>query len=179
MNTLQLKHILSSDPFIKSSFGGVYACDQLSSITVNSYPKSFVINTDPSNLPGTHWLALYFTDEMNGEFFDSYGHVPDEYNKHVINFIDRNAIQCEHNKKELQSDFSSVCGQYCIYYLFNRCRNIPMYSIVNKFSLDKLRNDQFVYDFVKYQYRKAHPSVKQEINFVLTQIGRQLRSNKK
>ena len=179
MNTLQLKQILSSDSFIKKSFGGVYACDQLSTLTVDSYPKSIVVNTDPTNLPGTHWVAIYFTDEMKGEFFDSYGRRPDDYNRHFLNFMDRNSLEWESNEKELQSAFSAVCGQYCIYYLFHRCRDIPMSSIVNKFSGDKLRNDQIVYDFVKSSYRKAHPSVKQEMSFVLSQISRELYSNKK
>ena len=179
MNSLQLQQILSNDPFIKKSFDGVYACDELSSITVNSYPKSYIVNTDPKDLPGAHWIAIYFTDELNAEFFDSYGLHPSNYNNQFIRFIERNSVHWIHNKKQLQSLFSTVCGQYCVYYLYNRCRMIPMYSIVNRFELDKLRNDQLVYHFVKHRYRKAHPSVKQESNFALYQISRVFNSNKK
>ena len=46
------------DPFTKGSFAGVYACDQLSSIEINKYLKSFVVNTDPMEPPGTHWTAI-------------------------------------------------------------------------------------------------------------------------
>ena len=131
MNTLQLKHVLSNDPFIKNSFGGVYACDQLEEVTVEKYPQSFVVNTDPKHLPGTHWIAIYFTEDLKAEFFDSYGLHPTKYNEQFLTFIERNSVDWLHNEKHLQSPFSSVCGQYCIYFLHNRCRNITMTSIVN------------------------------------------------
>ena len=54
MNALQLAQVLTKDPFTKESFAGVYACDQLSFIETNKYPKSCVVNTDPMELPGTH-----------------------------------------------------------------------------------------------------------------------------
>ena len=54
MNTFQLAQILTKDPFTKESFAGVYACDELTSIKINKYPKSFVVSTDPIELSGTH-----------------------------------------------------------------------------------------------------------------------------
>ena len=71
MNTFQFTQVLTKDPFTKGSFAGVCACDQLTSIEINKYPKSFVVNTDPMELPGTHWIAIYFKEQMKGEFFDS------------------------------------------------------------------------------------------------------------
>ena len=50
MNTFQLAQILRENPFTKGSFAGLYACDQLSSIEISKYPKSFVVNTDPLEL---------------------------------------------------------------------------------------------------------------------------------
>ena len=73
MNTFQIAQVLTKDPFTKGSFSGVHACDELASIEINKYPKSFVVNTDPVELPGTHWIAIYFNEQMKVEFFDSYG----------------------------------------------------------------------------------------------------------
>ena len=66
MNTFQLAQVLTKDPFTKESFAGVYACNQLSSIQINEYPKSFVVNTDPMELPGTYWIAIYFNEQILG-----------------------------------------------------------------------------------------------------------------
>ena len=121
MNTFQLAQVFTKDPFTKGSFAGVYACDQLSSIEINKYPKSFVVSTDPIELPGTHWIAIYFNEQMKRGFFDSYGKHPIHYNKHFLNFMNRNAVEREHNKIQLQSASSTVCGQHCIYFLYHRC----------------------------------------------------------
>ena len=116
MNTFQLAQVLTKDPVTKESFAGVYACNQLSSIEINEYPIPFVVNTDPMDLPGTHWIAIYFNEQMKGEFFDSYGKHPIHYNKYFVDFMNKNGVQWEHNKTQLQSAFSSVCGQHCIYF---------------------------------------------------------------
>ena len=76
LNTLQLAQVLTKDPSTKGSFAGVHACDQLSSIEISKYPKSLVSNTDPMELPGAHWMAIYFDEQMKGGFFDSYGQHP-------------------------------------------------------------------------------------------------------
>ena len=92
MNTFRLAQVLTKDPFTKGSLAGVYVCDQL------SYPNSFVVNTDPMELPGTHWIAIYFNEQIKGEFFGSFGKHPIHYNKHFLDFMNRNAVEWEHNK---------------------------------------------------------------------------------
>ena len=90
MNTFQLAQVLTKDPFTEGSFS---VCDELPSIEINEYPKSFVVNTDPMELPGTHWIAIYFNEQKNGEFFDSYGKHLIHYNKHFLDFMNRNAVE--------------------------------------------------------------------------------------
>ena len=85
MDTFQLAQFLTKDPFTKRSFSGVYACEELTSFEINEYPKSFVVNTNPMELPGTHWIVTYFNEQMKGEFFDSYGKHPIHYNEHSLN----------------------------------------------------------------------------------------------
>ena len=111
---------------------------------------------------------------MKGEFFDSYREHPIHYNKYFLDFMNRNAVECEHNKIQLQSAFSTVCRRYCIYFFYRRCGKRPMSTIVNSFVNDKLRNDQLVYDFVRRKYRQIHPSLKQDINFIVKQMNRAL-----
>ena len=87
LNTFQLAQVLTKDPFTEGSFAGVYACNQLSSIEINKYPKSFVVNPDAMELPGTHWMAIYFNEQMKGEFFDSYGKHTIHYHKYFSDFL--------------------------------------------------------------------------------------------
>ena len=109
MNTFQLAQVLTKDPFTEGSFSGVNACDDLTFIEINEYSKSFVVTTDPMELPGTHWIVIYFNEKTKGEFFDTYRKHPIHYNKHFLDFMNRNAVEWEHNKIQLQSEFSTVC----------------------------------------------------------------------
>ena len=88
--------------------------------------------------------------------------------------MNRYAVEWEHNKIQLQSAFSTLCGQYCIHFLYHRRRKKLMSSIVNSFVNDKLHNNQLVYDFVRRKYRQIHPSLRQDINLVVKQISRAL-----
>ena len=88
--------------------------------------------------------------------------------------MNRNAVEWEHNKIQLQSDFSTVCGQYCIYFVYHRCRKRPMSSIANSFVNGKLHNNQLAYDLGRRKCRQINPSLKQDINFVVKQMSRAL-----
>jgi len=91
-------------------FRGVYAADELKKIKV--VPGIYIINCDTSNLPGSHWICIYFSPLMQGYYFDSYG-IPPYIPQHKY-FLIKNSKHCwKYNKVELQSLDSSVCGHYC------------------------------------------------------------------
>ena len=85
---------------------------------------------------------------MKGEFFDFYGKHPNHYNKHFLDFMNRNAVEWEHNKRQLQSASLLSVDNTVYIFFYHRCRKRPLSSIVNSFVNNKLRNDQLVYDFV-------------------------------
>ena len=58
---------------------------------------------------------------MKGEFFDSYRKHPIHYNKHFLDFMNRNAVEWEHNKIQFQSAFST---DWTILYIFFVYREI-------------------------------------------------------
>ena len=89
---------------------------------------------------GGHWVAAW-----NDEYFDSYGREP-------IKELKSRRRHWIWNERVLQSPLSSVCGQYCVYYLLHRARGYSMNDIVKDFTMDLDENDQFVYDFVREQY---------------------------
>ena len=139
MNATQIERVLSS---CKPLFRGVYSCDNL--------PRDgrglMVVNTDPSDRPGEHWIAIYIdAGGQRGEYFDSLGREP------YATFRDYMNRHCEYwtfNDKRLQSIASRFCGHYCIYYCKLRCRNIDMRRIVSRFSNDTGFNDVLVHGFV-------------------------------
>jgi len=174
MNTKQLESILEADKATRTQFQGVYASDLLPT-QVESYPSGYIANVDPSNKDGSHWVAFYFTNDGKAEFWDSYGQSPHLYSKNFVNFLEINSNEWSMNHNVLQSLDSSVCGEYCVYYLIHRCRDFSLQTIVNHFSNRKRINDAIVYKFVTQHYPFAFPSIKLNVKH---QIARSQFKNK-
>ena len=138
MNTLQILKVLEQDRYVRPLFNGVFAIDQLPKCENGAY----VVNTAKSTHPGQHWVAVYVTGNKV-EYFDSYGGEP---SSHLKRWWRKRSWT--YNAVPLQSALTSVCGQYCIYYLIHRCRDITLEEMLLDFCADVDYNDQMVYDFV-------------------------------
>jgi Ulp1 protease family, C-terminal catalytic domain len=144
MNTKQINTILKKNKFSKMKFGGVYSSNCLPLIAkFNGY----IINLDENSERGSHWVAIYFTNERKAEYFDSYGLPP--FLPNILTFLNRNSTSWIFNVKTLQNENTVVCGQYCIYFILHKCHNINLNNIVNAFNSSKNMNDKKVYKFVK------------------------------
>lgn len=136
------------DPCTKHRVGGVCAADELPS-NVSNLPKIFIANTDPSELPGQHWVCFYIPVDGPIEFFDSLGKHPRNYSYLFERFIYSHSDDYVRNVLPLQSDFSATCGHFCLFYAVHRCRGVSMSGVLNKFSRDRMSNDSIVRNFVK------------------------------
>lgn len=151
MNSIQISKALKKDPVTRRFFIGVFSCDQLPQ-KLYKYPMCLIVNTDPYSKPGKHWLAMYIPSPATLEFFDSYGHPPSYFKGPISRFSSRFQYM-NYNDVPLQSEFSAVCGQYCIYFLYSRCRGRNLKSIVKSFHSNSEYNDIRVYSFVKKKFR--------------------------
>lgn len=168
MDTNQIANILKNDPRTKRYFKGVYAADQLPSASYKE-KECYVVNTDPSYERGAHWLAIFF-DHSGGEFFDSYGYPPVTYNDSFMDFMEGSGLKWSYNKKRLQGTFSTVCGQYCVYYLVKRCNGKPMKTIVNAFGNAFDQNDKRVNRWFNHNYNASFST--HDSDLTLSQIAR-------
>ena len=125
--TQELWQACLSDPVLAPLMQGVFPRDRLP--VINTYPAGLIANTDPHDQPGTHWVAMYFESPRESEFFDSYGFPPETYN--MDTYILREVTY--YNDKPLQGLNSDVCGDYCLFYLIRRARNVDMNTVQAKF----------------------------------------------
>ena len=147
MNTTQIHRVLNH--LLENSrvhFLGVFASDKLPSLTaIKAYsPCCYVANTDETGQGGSHWVAFFHPNPRKLEFFDSFAKLPKE-----LGYDIHKAIQIQHNKYQVQGIGSEVCGQLCIYFLYNRAQGIPFTHIISKLqSLSLSASDAHVYSFV-------------------------------
>ena len=160
MNTIQITHALEQDPITSKKFCGVFPSDKLPR-TIDKYPCGFVANTDPSSEPGLHWISIYISAERKGSFFDSYGKPAEFYGTAFVDILNSQCDEWDFNTRKLQSDWSDVCGQYCVFYLSHRARGYSMNKIVQLFNGNTMLNDAKVSHFVNTHFRLmlTHPNV--------------------
>ena len=146
MNSHQLTTILKQDRYTGPIFRGVYPINRLPPHRNGFY----IFNTAPDVHPGLHWIALFLKNDST-EYFDSYGGDPPSVLRH---WGKKN--QWLTNPIPLQSPLTSVCGQYCLYYLLHRSRGIDLTTLLMDFGADVDVNDKLVYDFVEDHYDLKH-----------------------
>jgi len=143
----------------------------------NSKENKTVINTlfwrqlERFQKSGAHWVAFCVDATNNAEFFDSYGRAPDVQSfKRFLSGKSR----WQHNEKPLQGPISSVCGQYCLYFLLYRVRGVPMRDIVAPFTRDLATNDEAVTQFVNRYFGVDLSTF--DVEFLAEQVCRALLS---
>ena len=132
-------------------FRGIYSSNELMSSPRalgwhDQPPHTLIINTDSSNLPGKHWIAIYLTTSGQGEVMDSYGILPPTTVQRWLNEHTQNWIS---NPYLIRPPESDSCGQFCAYYLIRRSQSDSMCSVLADFTSDLYRNERLVLTHVK------------------------------
>ena len=142
MNTLQL---LRANRAFPVPAVGVYPADRIPLRWPRPY--ALIINTDNHDRPGVHWVAVYLNKNGHAIFFDSYGMPPSVSHHHQR--IRKNSTRFGWNTKRLQSFNSTVCGQYCVMFLYFMSHGYTLDHFYNLFSNNYKLNDNFVRQFFK------------------------------
>ena len=148
MNTRQITQLVKNNERTRNSFVGVFAADHVPKHPRKLKPRSYIANTDRSDKPGQHWVCLFFPTNGLPEFFDSYGFPPQREFHQIL------GSNYKYSKGFYQFPLSSTCGQYCIFYIHQRCSEKSMEDIVARFntSTNLLENDVLVNSTVEREF---------------------------
>ena len=114
---------------MNSRFLGVFPADKLPPPDEFEPPAVCVINYDPANMPGSHWVAVSVQPTVIS-YFDSYGLGPDSgdlligHRTHFRAWLSRvcrrlGIHRYEYNKADLQSPGETTCGHWAVYFAKN------------------------------------------------------------
>ena len=120
-------------------------------MTRETGPWYLIINNDPKNQAGTHWLALNAPLSGGIELFDTFNFSSSMYS---LDFLDH-----LHSFFFLQSFSSSIFGHYCIVYIYLCSHNHSLSDIVyllTKISIRDLWVKQYIYN-LKIRLRILNP----------------------
>ena len=170
MNNIQIEKLLYKHPIIKKYFKGALPADKFSAHTIKS-DEYYILNLDPSWEPGSHWVSIKLCPEGNNEYFDSYGWPPPyQHFKNILKEYQLNTIQLQH-------PLTTVCGQYCIFYIWNRiCVGTNIQEICNLFSKTNLvENDNAVNSTVEELFNTDLSVI--DVSLLYHQISKTLEEN--
>ena len=99
-------------------FAGVFASDRLPWPPVRDRPQGYIVNTDPHDRPGKHWLAVWTDNQEECEIMDSQGLPLETYDSFPLEqWISRHWPYVKTNRQSLQAVTSWTCGHYALMYL--------------------------------------------------------------
>jgi len=152
MNNLQIYKILKHDPKVQeANFLGVFPIN-LIPLAAMDYPCCLIVNDKPHTHPGGHWIAIFKTADNKGFYFDSYGYPPS--NMKEVATVLSTCETWEFNQTPLQTPYSAVCGQYCIFFLTHMAKGYTMANIsylLNDCG-DTFSNDAFIFNYIREKY---------------------------
>lgn len=151
MDSQQINHALKSRHDLPSHiFKGTFALNQLPCTLIP--PFGLVFNSEPLPSEGQHWMAIFCPAKGVVEYFDTSGSPPLEAEslKNLEQSVS-NGQGCRliYSLKQIQSECSSVCGEFCVLFLYCRMKGVLLSDFVDLFSSSALiENDVFVYSLV-------------------------------
>lgn len=119
MDDVTINKLLSSNTYTKHWFAGVFASN-----TLPENPKDdqfYVVNLDRDTGAGTHWIVIHLCRSQRNEYFDSYGWKPSD--DKFVRFMQDSYI---YSTVQLQSQNTTACGQWCILFVWYRCKGKSM-----------------------------------------------------
>jgi hypothetical protein len=128
------------------TFIGVYPRDLIPQ-NVKTRPASLIINTDASDKPGEHWIAIYLNENGSGEYFDSYG-LPPLHNEISFYMNSMCPLGWAYNPITLQCLSCITCGHYCVLYVKIRNLNYTYCDFISLFTNNLNKNEKIVKKFV-------------------------------
>ena len=143
LNNVQLDCLARDDPQLKPYFYGSVACDRLPKKPDKKAPRAYIVNTDPHDQPGQHWLALW-TYQNVYEVMDSYAIPLERYEQAtpLREWIVRHWKYMLANGKSLQAVNSKSCDDFALLYMKAKVRGSTLQKLLNGFSdHDYVSND--------------------------------------
>ena len=139
LSTQEIDNMLK--PILKKQYIGTLPAD-FNKFLPKKLPRkfSFVMNTDPSNKQGKHWVSVIvdLKNDMSVEYFDSFGLSPSKkFMKEIKKLIDKlkpnTYLKMKINNVKHQDDRSQNCGFFSAKFLLDRLTNGLTFKGATKF----------------------------------------------
>lgn len=134
------------------SFHGACALNNLPT-KISTKEFMCIVNTDPDNLPGKHWIAVIIRDGT-GFCFDPLGSAPPAL---LASWLTRHCHKWTCNLRHIQPYLTTICGHFCIHFLYycstNYLRHDSFEVIINL--LYPVNHSPTMYETTVLEFKKV------------------------
>ena len=127
----EISNVLTHDLKSNQVFRGVFASNTLPSLLSQGQTHALVINFDPNDKPGSHWVGVFINASGSCIYFDPLGLPP--MIPSIQLFIERNCTALQCNTMSIQSLLSYTCGYYVVYFLRKMVRGVTLQDFQSNF----------------------------------------------
>ena len=135
---------MDSDPAMRVYKRNVYALDQFLNSKLSN-KGIYICNEQTSRELGSHWFLILIESDKT-YFIDSFAKTPKYYQ--VDKKLKKLKKPVAGLSDMLQNPFSTLCGEYCLFFAYHLSRNFSLENVINFFTDDCVRNDQSIKQFV-------------------------------
>ena len=150
LTTEQLNVLGHGDEILRPYFKGTMGCDELPPEPERIQGRAYIVNTDPSHLPGEHWLGIW-TENETCEIMESYGVPLTSFENIEPLMVWLNQWpKVKRNSQTIQSLRTASCGDYALAYLMFKARGYSLDDFLSNFSkTDYVKNDDMIGEFLE------------------------------
>jgi len=179
MESSEIYSVLQQHECLQKHYGGILPSDKLPEKLVKGHMENniyYVINLDPSDKPGSHWVACFVNKRGPNSYFDSYGYPPTIDS--IKDFVGENF---NYNTKQVQHPLSTACGQWCIFWILHTLLKGKIGNDVPTFQArfdkhDLLKNDHEINTWINNCFGTTNKVIAHD--FLNSQIARALIHNR-
>lgn len=156
LSNVQLDYLAYNHPTLGPVYAGTRPCDRLPVLQDRACQRAYIVNTDPHDEPGMHWVALW-TDNDECEMFDSFSLplIAYELAEPLKQWIERHYHICTSNAQSVQAVTSQTCGYYALFYLIVKSKGGTMNDFLSYFKpREYLWNDRVVGQLMREVIKK-------------------------
>lgn len=137
MNSEEFWQALQDCTARKATAVSFYVTDKIPA-AFTMLPAVCIADKHPSNLLGEHWTGIFQEFDESMEFFEFFGRSPQYYGLDLDLLNNKRIIMKENS---MQSELTTVCKQYRLFFVGKRCSGITFHQIVGCFMGNQVYNN--------------------------------------
>lgn len=169
MNNREIEEFAFRNKYARRGFKGCMPYDAIPIVRIKRFPAVYIINNctlddSAQNTDICHWLALHVGPKQI-TIFNSAGGNEFKFLEPIVKFLAKQKKPVIYNNNQIQDYGSSVCGLYCLLFIYLMSKNISFRKFISSFHRRNFqKNDKIIKLLFNCAFLRAEDNCLKDIN---------------